>query len=502
MNIKLAENIKRLRAEKGMSQKELAIRLSVSPQAVSRWENGLAYPDIEMLPRIAELYGVSLDTLMGVGMSFSQRKHKALVQAREQLQGAHDFVGRRRICEILEELAAQGEGSFEPQFLGEALALYHDGGIGIDTVERAREYCRALLKKSSGDGRIRYLMTILSIEDAQNLERWQEFVTSDFVFSCWDDLLFWRSLSPNEKVSQEFEAAKQRVVHQSLRKLIMNLVQGRPDRRCHVGSMGFYALNPLENYRLALDIVDRYAGETGDNLPDLQAYVEIRMAAALFAAGDDEQGFAALESILSHIEDAFDLWHDTMLQGHTDEYTAQGDNLHRCLQGISFEMNRREYDRVRKDSRFIALYRCVEGMDEADKTPLMELLNCARSYGRREKTRGHEDEVLAVLTADGVSHKAVIRGFSEKRDQSGAHPDEQAFIDMLRETGDTEIRYIVCCVGEGTDLPSMFFRKKLLELNIANGEAKMLLNGAFRYINKTVNEAMPPKKKVNNMGQE
>ena len=69
MNIKLAENIKRLRAEKGMSQKELAIRLSVSPQAVSRWENGLAYPDIEMLPRIAELYGVSLDTLMGVGMS-------------------------------------------------------------------------------------------------------------------------------------------------------------------------------------------------------------------------------------------------------------------------------------------------------------------------------------------------------------------------------------------------------------------------------------------------
>jgi hypothetical protein len=185
-----------------------------------------------------------------------------------------------------------------------------------------------------------------------------------------------------------------------------------------------------------------------------------------------------------------------MRRGDTVESGELGDELHRCLQGVSFQMNRREYDRVRGDSRFIALYRCVEGMDEADKTPLMELLDDARSYGRREKTRGDCDEVLVVRTADGVLHKTVIRDFSEKRDRSGAHPDEQALIDALREAGDTEIRYIVCYAGGGPDLPSWFFRKELLALHPANGEAKILVSGAFRYLSKTINETMPPKKKA------
>lgn len=65
MNLRIAENIKRLRQESQLTQAQLAERLGVSYQAVSRWENETTYPDIELLPAIATLFGVTVDYLLG-----------------------------------------------------------------------------------------------------------------------------------------------------------------------------------------------------------------------------------------------------------------------------------------------------------------------------------------------------------------------------------------------------------------------------------------------------
>ena len=65
MKEKVAEAIKRLRMENNLTQAEMADRLSVSPQAVSRWENGQAYPDIELFTKIADCFHVTVDELMG-----------------------------------------------------------------------------------------------------------------------------------------------------------------------------------------------------------------------------------------------------------------------------------------------------------------------------------------------------------------------------------------------------------------------------------------------------
>ena len=65
MKLKISENIKNLRISKGLTQSELALLLSVTPQSVSRWEKGQAYPDIETLPLIANIFDVSYDELMG-----------------------------------------------------------------------------------------------------------------------------------------------------------------------------------------------------------------------------------------------------------------------------------------------------------------------------------------------------------------------------------------------------------------------------------------------------
>ena len=66
MKLKIGDNIKRLRKERNLTQEEFAQVLGVSYQSVSRWENNTCYPDIELIPVIAEYFCVSADKLMGV----------------------------------------------------------------------------------------------------------------------------------------------------------------------------------------------------------------------------------------------------------------------------------------------------------------------------------------------------------------------------------------------------------------------------------------------------
>jgi Helix-turn-helix. len=60
----IGKRISNLRKEKGITQEDLAERLGVTPQAVSKWENDISYPDITLLPRLAEILGVTVDELL------------------------------------------------------------------------------------------------------------------------------------------------------------------------------------------------------------------------------------------------------------------------------------------------------------------------------------------------------------------------------------------------------------------------------------------------------
>ena len=63
--IKLSEKIKELRLRDGRTQEELAEAVGVTAQAVSRWEKEICYPDMELIPSIANYFGVSIDELFG-----------------------------------------------------------------------------------------------------------------------------------------------------------------------------------------------------------------------------------------------------------------------------------------------------------------------------------------------------------------------------------------------------------------------------------------------------
>lgn len=61
----LKENIKAIRKSKGLSQQELAVKLNVVRQTVSKWEQGLSVPDSDLLIAISEALGTPVSTLLG-----------------------------------------------------------------------------------------------------------------------------------------------------------------------------------------------------------------------------------------------------------------------------------------------------------------------------------------------------------------------------------------------------------------------------------------------------
>ncbi|MBR6807262.1 MAG: helix-turn-helix transcriptional regulator [Clostridia bacterium] len=78
-NINIGNKIRELRKKKGITQEGLASVLSVSPQAVSKWESGLTYPDMEMIPIIAGYFEVSMDILFNYDVREMKAKIKKII---------------------------------------------------------------------------------------------------------------------------------------------------------------------------------------------------------------------------------------------------------------------------------------------------------------------------------------------------------------------------------------------------------------------------------------
>lgn len=66
MNIEMGVKIRQLRLSRGLTQEELGNTLGVSAQAVSKWESGATLPDIQLLPELSVLFGVSIDELFSM----------------------------------------------------------------------------------------------------------------------------------------------------------------------------------------------------------------------------------------------------------------------------------------------------------------------------------------------------------------------------------------------------------------------------------------------------
>ena len=100
----LNENIKAIRKSKGLSQQELAIKLNVVRQTISKWEQGLSVPDSDMLISISEVLETPVSTLLGEAVVETEADTlKAITEKLEviNLQLAQKKTMRRKIIRWL-----------------------------------------------------------------------------------------------------------------------------------------------------------------------------------------------------------------------------------------------------------------------------------------------------------------------------------------------------------------------------------------------------------------
>ena len=107
----ISQNIARLRREKQSKQEELANYVGVSTQAVSKWENG-GMPDTDLLPRIADYFGVTIDALFGRTNSESNHLWHYLVKT---LSDDDELKRAFGVCERLIQAMQTDDASSEPE---------------------------------------------------------------------------------------------------------------------------------------------------------------------------------------------------------------------------------------------------------------------------------------------------------------------------------------------------------------------------------------------------
>ena len=101
MKLNLGNQIRLNRRRMNLTQEQLAEKFGTSPQAISRWEIGATYPDIEMLPMIASFFETSVDTLLGVP---EEEKKKFCAELQKSFEVAVRAKDVQRTIESMQEI--------------------------------------------------------------------------------------------------------------------------------------------------------------------------------------------------------------------------------------------------------------------------------------------------------------------------------------------------------------------------------------------------------------
>ena len=83
--MKIGDKIKQMRKKAGFTQEQLASRLGVSAQSISKWENEVSMPDITLLPLIAEIFGITIDELFDITVEQKLNRIENRIEIKEEL---------------------------------------------------------------------------------------------------------------------------------------------------------------------------------------------------------------------------------------------------------------------------------------------------------------------------------------------------------------------------------------------------------------------------------
>lgn len=153
--MELGKKIRQLRFKAGLTQEQLAEKLGIGPQSVSKWENAVAMPDISTLPLLAEIFGVSIDDLFALSAEqrFNRIEHRmdmedelpqdVFLEYEEFLRGqAAEGRHKKRATELLAYLYWH-----RMEMFGRKASRYAKDAVRLTPGEKG---CQWILQKTDG----------------------------------------------------------------------------------------------------------------------------------------------------------------------------------------------------------------------------------------------------------------------------------------------------------------------------------------------------------------
>ena len=167
MNLTIGKNIRALRKQQSITQEALAEHLGVSYQSVSRWENEITYPDMELLPAIAGFFSVSVDALLGIPEAEKEAKAKAAMDdlRREILKK------ERNIPAIVEKIRDIRRNYLDSEHMWEFWNLGNDGCYRHpEVLPEVRLTAEAFLERVQSPLRYSAIELMSRVEDEEHVE--------------------------------------------------------------------------------------------------------------------------------------------------------------------------------------------------------------------------------------------------------------------------------------------------------------------------------------------
>ena len=141
------EKLQELRKGRGLTQEELAEYTGVSSRAVSRWENGITFPDISLLPILANIFEVTVDELLDVDVYKKEQDIKSILEENQKYKHTGEV---EKSIELLRKSLNKYPNNFEiMKQLKNALLMYYsakDGEKGY-LLDEIIELCEKILNK-------------------------------------------------------------------------------------------------------------------------------------------------------------------------------------------------------------------------------------------------------------------------------------------------------------------------------------------------------------------
>lgn len=309
MKLTLGENIRRLRREHDMTQEQLADALAVSFQAISRWENGTTYPDIELIPAISDYFSVSTDELLGIPEAEKNRQADALVmQYADILNNEYPTADNQKKAELRVRLAEIVKTLRRDFPFTEAANAIFTSFSETETQEPVLSECRLLAETILARNPKNYdvILGFSQIEEDSMVENFLDRYSTPCDTSR-DALLSERYLLRGD--AENYEPLRQKMLYNALRDAVswkrFNSIKNNGDIK-----------ESVERIKAFLGIIHTFEGETPtaehpvscDGLPDCWIFEKVwhglRLSCREAMLGETEDALTALEDVVGLWEEA------------------------------------------------------------------------------------------------------------------------------------------------------------------------------------------------------